>query len=143
MNQSFHNEQINKLNQRLIEINEKKDEIIFEAIEEMKTKSISSIVLPSEFAKLDEEYLDIEEQLRNLRSTNKEIVYLQDIIFSMDDYINLLDIELSKYENLEKIGIKIVGENTEWDPIKVLQNNKRKAQERINECRAKIEEIKS
>jgi len=143
MNQSFHNEQVNKLTQRLTEIKEKKDEIISDVIDEMKTKNISSISVPGEFAELDEEYWDIEEQLWNARSMNKEIVYLQDIIFSMNDYIILIDNELSKYENLEKIGIKIVEENAEWNPIKVLQNNKSKAQERINECRAKIKEIKS
>ncbi len=143
IDQSFHNEQVNKLNQRLTEINKKKDEIISEAIEEMKTKSISSILLPSEFAKLNKEYWNIKEQLWNARSTNKEIVYLQDIIFSMRDYIILVDNELSKYENLEKIGIKIVGPNAKWDPIKALQNNKKEAQKRINECRAKIKEIKS
>ena len=53
MDQSFHNEQINKLNQRLIEINKKKDEIISKAIEEIKTKNISPICLPKEFSKLD------------------------------------------------------------------------------------------
>ena len=143
MDQSFHNEQINKLNQRLIEINEKKDKIISKAIEEIKTKNISSICLPKEFSKLDEEYWNIEEQLWNARSTNKEIVYLQDVIFSLNDSIELVDKELARYECLEQMGIKVISENAEWNPIKELQKNKRKAQERINECRAKIKEIKS
>lgn len=110
MDQSFHNEQINKLNQRLIEINEKKDKIISKAIEEIKTKNISSICLPKEFSKLDEEYWNIEEQLWNARSTNKEIVYLQDVIFSLNDSIELVDKELARYECLEQMGIKVISE---------------------------------
>lgn len=127
----------------MTEINEKKDEIISKAIEEMKTRSISSICLPKEFSKLDEEYWNIEEQLWNARSMNKEIVYLQDVIFSLNDSVELIDKELARYECLEQIGIKIISENAEWNPIKELQKNKREAQERIKECRSKIEEIKS
>lgn len=128
MNQSFHDEQVNKLKQRLTEIEEK-----------INIKGVSDF----EYSKLKDEYDDINEQLENARSMNKEIVYLQDIILSMDSYINLINSELSKYEDLEKIGIKFVEENAKWNPVTVLQNNKKQAQECIVKCRARIKELKS
>lgn len=142
MSKSFHDEQVYKLSQRLTEINEQKDEIISKVIEEMKTEGVSSICLPREFSKLDEEYWNIERQLWNARSTNKEIVYLQDIIFSLNASIELIDKELARYEFLEQIGIKLMSKNAEWNPIKELQKNKSDAQKRIKECHTKIEKIK-
>lgn len=143
MNQLFHNDQVNKLTQRLIEIDERKDKIIDAAISKMKSDNLSSITLPNEFSELDKEYWNIEEQLWNARSQNKEIVYLQDIIFSTYEDIRMIDELLNKYAELEKLGITIVYKNAEWQPIDVLKNNKSEAQARIKKCQDRISELKS
>lgn len=143
MNQSFHNDQVNKLTQRLIEIDERKDKIIDAAISKMKSDNLSSITLPNEFSELDKEYWNIEEQLWNARSQNKEIVYLQDIIFSTYEDIRMIDELLNKYAELEKLGITIVYKNAEWQPIDVLKNNKSEAQARIKKYQDRISELKS
>ena len=143
MNQLFHKDQVNKLTQRLIEIDERKDKIIDAAISKMKSDNLSSITLPNEFSELDKEYWNIEEQLWNARSQNKEIVYLQDIIFSTYEDIRMIDELLNKYAELEKLGITIVYKNAEWQPIDVLKNNKSEAQARIKKCQDRISELKS
>ncbi len=109
----------------------------------MQASGISSLCLPEKFVELDKEYWEIDEQLWNATSYNKDIVYYQFRIFSLQDSINLIDSELEKYEILTKLNVIITSENDEWNPIKNLLANKKECKESIKRCKEEIQKIKN
>ncbi|MBQ8785831.1 MAG: hypothetical protein IJZ59_07330 [Alphaproteobacteria bacterium] len=143
MDYNFFETKVNELKGRQKEILDEKRAIQAETIEKMQASGISSLCLPEKFVELDKEYWEIDEQLWNATSYNKDIVYYQFRIFSLQDSINLIDSELEKYEILTKLNVIITSENDEWNPIKNLLANKKECKESIKRCKEEIQKIKN
>ncbi|MBR1605619.1 MAG: hypothetical protein IJ660_05890 [Alphaproteobacteria bacterium] len=143
MDYNFFETKVNELKGRQKEILDEKRAIQAETIEKMQASGISSLCLPEKFVELDKEYWEIDEQLWNATSYNKDIVYYQFRIFSLQNSINLIDSELEKYEILTKLNVIIKSENDEWNPIKNLLANKKECKESIKRCKEEIQKIKN
>lgn len=113
-----------------------------DALKKMKLENRSSLVLSKELVQQCLKLWNLENELLMLRNVSKEVLYYDDIVASLKQNIGIIDSELARIKQDEILGLKFdCADDAEQNPVNFLQNMKKKLQDEVVKCTAKIKEL--
>ena len=114
------------------------DTIFNKTYQYMEKQNLEVELLPDEYLKLWDEYIELEDKLFNLYFPNEKVNYLQYINLILEGHIKRLNTELCRYRQLKRIGVKMQNNNE-----KILTNNLNKLQGQVEELQNEIKKLKN